>query len=133
MQKLLDLRIPEQGLSLQQLINDCATTLKYQVKTGKLIIIRFVELNLLSYPHDVYFSIMCGQSVRYTGCMHACLFTIRLLLLTVYLKSAHPHPLPEEGWLMSPRTICDAFIVEIEFKMCGDVVAVDVLIKSESV
>lgn len=35
MQKLLDLRIPEKGLSLQQLINDCATTLKYQVKTGK--------------------------------------------------------------------------------------------------
>lgn len=35
MQKLLDLRIPEQGLPLQQLINDCATTLKYQVKTGK--------------------------------------------------------------------------------------------------
>lgn len=36
MQKLLDLRIPEQGLTLQQLISDCATTLKYQVKTGKL-------------------------------------------------------------------------------------------------
>lgn len=33
--KLLDLRVPEQGLSLQQLIHDCATTLKYQVKTGK--------------------------------------------------------------------------------------------------
>nr|XP_023028284.1 glutamate decarboxylase [Leptinotarsa decemlineata] len=32
--KLLDLRVPEQGVSLQQLIHDCATTLKYQVKTG---------------------------------------------------------------------------------------------------
>lgn len=35
MQKLLDLKIPDKGLNLQQLINDCATTLKYQVKTGK--------------------------------------------------------------------------------------------------
>ncbi|XP_050301201.1 glutamate decarboxylase isoform X1 [Anthonomus grandis grandis] len=34
MQKLLDLRVPDHGVSLQQLINDCATTLKYQVKTG---------------------------------------------------------------------------------------------------
>lgn len=35
MQKLLDLKIPNKGLNLQQLINDCATTLKYQVKTGE--------------------------------------------------------------------------------------------------
>lgn len=35
MLKLLDLKIPEKGYSLQQLVNDCATTLKYQVKTGK--------------------------------------------------------------------------------------------------
>ncbi|KAK9701930.1 Pyridoxal-dependent decarboxylase conserved domain [Popillia japonica] len=34
MLKLLDLKIPEKGYNLQQLINDCATTLKYQVKTG---------------------------------------------------------------------------------------------------
>ncbi|KAL1512520.1 hypothetical protein ABEB36_002102 [Hypothenemus hampei] len=34
MQKLLDLRVPDHGVSLQQLIHDCATTLKYQVKTG---------------------------------------------------------------------------------------------------
>lgn len=38
MQKLLDLRVPEQGVSLQQLVHDCATTLKYQVKTGKSLI-----------------------------------------------------------------------------------------------
>lgn len=37
MQKLLDLKIPDKGLSLQQLIHDCATTLKYQVKTGKFL------------------------------------------------------------------------------------------------
>lgn len=37
MQQLLDLRVPEDGLPLQQLINDCATTLKYQVKTGEFI------------------------------------------------------------------------------------------------
>lgn len=34
MQKLLDLQIPEKGLTLQQLIDDCYTTLRYQVKTG---------------------------------------------------------------------------------------------------
>ncbi|GJQ66123.1 Gad1 [Trypoxylus dichotomus] len=33
MLKLLDLKIPEKGHTLQQLVNDCATTLKYQVKT----------------------------------------------------------------------------------------------------
>jgi len=35
MQKLLDLRVPDHGVPLQQLVHDCATTLKYQVKTGK--------------------------------------------------------------------------------------------------
>ena len=35
MKKLLDLDINESGAPLQQLIVDCATTLKYQVKTGK--------------------------------------------------------------------------------------------------
>lgn len=34
--KLLDLTVPEKGVPLQQLIHDCATTLRYQVKTGKL-------------------------------------------------------------------------------------------------
>lgn len=34
MKKLLDLDINEHGAPLQQLIIDCATTLKYQVKTG---------------------------------------------------------------------------------------------------
>lgn len=36
MKKILDLEIPEQGLNLQTLINDCVSTLKYQVKTGTL-------------------------------------------------------------------------------------------------
>ena len=35
MKKLLDLEIAEQPVPLQQLIVDCATTLKYQVKTGE--------------------------------------------------------------------------------------------------
>lgn len=35
MKRLLDLDIPEKPVNLQQLIEDCATTLKYQVKTGK--------------------------------------------------------------------------------------------------
>lgn len=39
MLKLLDLKIPEKGYNLQQLINDCATTLKYQVKTGNFLLI----------------------------------------------------------------------------------------------
>ena len=33
--KLLDLEIPDTGVTLQQLLLDCSTTLKYQVKTGK--------------------------------------------------------------------------------------------------
>lgn len=35
MMQLLDLEIPETGVTLQQLLLDCSTTLKYQVKTGK--------------------------------------------------------------------------------------------------
>ncbi|XP_077292017.1 glutamate decarboxylase [Arctopsyche grandis] len=34
MKRLLDLELPERGFPLQQLVQDCATTLKYQVKTG---------------------------------------------------------------------------------------------------
>ncbi|XP_017009642.2 glutamate decarboxylase [Drosophila takahashii] len=34
MKRLLDLDVPDRALPLQQLIEDCATTLKYQVKTG---------------------------------------------------------------------------------------------------
>lgn len=45
MQKLLDLAIPQKGLPLQQLIHDCATTLKYQVKTGMFTSFSF-SLNL---------------------------------------------------------------------------------------
>ncbi|KAK0163060.1 hypothetical protein PV327_006771 [Microctonus hyperodae] len=32
--QLLDLELPDNGLTLQQLLLDCSTTLKYQVKTG---------------------------------------------------------------------------------------------------
>jgi glutamate decarboxylase len=35
--EILDLSLPEQPRSLQQLIDDCKDTLKYQVKTGKSI------------------------------------------------------------------------------------------------
>ena len=35
MMRLLDLEIPDTGVTLQQLLIDCSTTLKYQVKTGK--------------------------------------------------------------------------------------------------
>lgn len=35
MKRLLDLDVPDTALPLQQLIEDCATTMKYQVKTGK--------------------------------------------------------------------------------------------------
>lgn len=34
MKRLLDLDVPDTAVNLQQLIQDCATTLKYQVKTG---------------------------------------------------------------------------------------------------
>lgn len=35
MKNLLDLDLPESALPLQQLIQDCAKTMKYQVRTGK--------------------------------------------------------------------------------------------------
>lgn len=35
MMRLLDLEIPDTGVTLQQLLIDCSTTLKYQVKTGE--------------------------------------------------------------------------------------------------
>ncbi|XP_049807352.1 glutamate decarboxylase [Schistocerca nitens] len=34
MRSLLDLELPDRGVSLQQLVDDCQTTLKYQVRTG---------------------------------------------------------------------------------------------------
>lgn len=34
MRSMLDLDLPDRGVSLQQLVDDCQTTLKYQVKTG---------------------------------------------------------------------------------------------------
>ncbi|XP_015515885.1 glutamate decarboxylase isoform X1 [Neodiprion virginianus] len=34
MRRLLDLEVPDSGVTLQQLLLDCSTTLKYQVKTG---------------------------------------------------------------------------------------------------
>lgn len=36
MKKLIDLELTDAPVPLQQLIVDCATTLKYQVKTGEL-------------------------------------------------------------------------------------------------
>lgn len=35
MKKLLSLDVPDEAVNLQQLIHDCANTMKYQVKTGK--------------------------------------------------------------------------------------------------
>lgn len=35
MKRLLDLDLPETALPLQQLIQDCASTMKYQVRTGE--------------------------------------------------------------------------------------------------
>lgn len=37
MWRLIDLEIPDQPVTLQKLIDDCALTLKYQVKTGMYI------------------------------------------------------------------------------------------------
>lgn len=42
MMRLLDLEIPDSGLTLQQLLIDCSTTLKYQVRTGK------AKINIIS-------------------------------------------------------------------------------------
>lgn len=39
MKRLLDLDVPDTAVPLQQLIEDCAKTMKYQVKTGKSFLI----------------------------------------------------------------------------------------------
>lgn len=39
MKTLLDLDVPDQGVNLQQLVHDCAVTLKYQVRTGNLPVV----------------------------------------------------------------------------------------------
>ena len=46
MRRLLDLDIPDKGVTLQQLVEDCSTTLKYQVKTGTY---RYIPLSGISY------------------------------------------------------------------------------------
>lgn len=38
MKKLIDFDLPENALPLQQLVQDCAKTLKYQVRTGKILL-----------------------------------------------------------------------------------------------
>lgn len=38
MLRLLKLELPNEGVSLQNLIDDCSLTLKHQVKTGKITI-----------------------------------------------------------------------------------------------
>lgn len=43
MKQLLDLDLPESALPLQQLIQDCARTMKYQVRTGKYDCVIFIE------------------------------------------------------------------------------------------
>lgn len=50
MKQILDLDVPDVGLSLQQLIKDCAVTLKYQVRTGKVISVQ----NTLTGFHRIY-------------------------------------------------------------------------------
>lgn len=39
MKLLLDMDLPDRAVSLQQLVEDCATTMKYQVKTGEFFVI----------------------------------------------------------------------------------------------
>lgn len=47
MKQLLDLQVPDRAVNLQQLVEDCATTLKYQVKTGKLDTLFFLLFLLI--------------------------------------------------------------------------------------
>lgn len=56
MMRLLDLEIPDSGLTLQQLLIDCSTTLKYQVKTGELIVIsqNIIERNNVFESDTIY-------------------------------------------------------------------------------
>lgn len=50
MKKLLQLEIPDSPVNLQQLIVDCAQTLKYQVKTGEFDKEDTITLCILFYP-----------------------------------------------------------------------------------
>lgn len=54
MKRLLDLEIPDNGLPLQQLVQDCATTLKYQVKTGKCSKRKYIFLIIIIPYADTY-------------------------------------------------------------------------------
>lgn len=55
MKKLLDFDINEKGVPLQQLIVDCATTLKYQVKTGELEKFYYRIFNPSNVPIKIQF------------------------------------------------------------------------------
>lgn len=44
MKRLLDLDLPDTALPLQQLVQDCATTLKYQVRTGECCSLDLIQL-----------------------------------------------------------------------------------------
>lgn len=53
MKKLLDLDLPHRGVTLQQLVEDCATTLKYQVKTGEYILLLII-LNEFAIKAEIW-------------------------------------------------------------------------------
>lgn len=49
MLKLLNLELPDEGMPLQNLIDDCSVTLKHQVKTGKVFHLRTSFQHYLPY------------------------------------------------------------------------------------
>lgn len=63
MKGLLDLEVPEQAINLQQLVKDCAVTLKYQVRTGQPPF--YLKLtNYWYFDFSVFMKICCNQGVN---------------------------------------------------------------------
>lgn len=87
MQKLLDLNIPDKGVTLQQLINDCHTTLKYQVKTGENFYFKYTGLVLKVPLVDRVFVFL---KRRVDACISAC-HTHRCTCLYLHKPRRHPY------------------------------------------
>lgn len=70
MKKLLDLDLPENALPLQQLIQDCASTLRYQVKTGESMLVFVCILT--------FYRVNAGTSFDFCGMARSCAIRTRI-------------------------------------------------------
>lgn len=78
MKRLLDLELPDTAVPLQQLVQDCATTLKYQVRTGKNSEITNIELEL---------QCICENWTKRCGWMNVTLIRSRMFAVCCSTRS----------------------------------------------